>query len=111
MTTYRKKKPRNGQILLLNTLWKKLGGPYAVALKLGVSRHAPNNWYRDGAVPAKFMLLVSQTFGIPIWGLNFKVAKFLQHKDKAPTWKKVVEMYDFNNVELEKEIIELGEPK
>lgn len=109
MTTYRKKKPRNGQILLLNGLWKKLGGPYAVALKLGVARHAPNNWYRDGAVPAKFLSRISETYDLPIWGLNYKAARIMLHKEKPPVWDKVVKMYGLDK-DLEREIIELGEP-
>lgn len=107
--TYKKKKAKNGQVLLLNLLWKKLGGPDVVATKLKVPWYQPGNWNRDGQVPLKYIKKVSDTFDIPVWGLNYKVVQSLHFEDKIPSWKEVVKMYGFNEEDTQR-IIKLGAP-
>lgn len=90
-------------------LWKRFGGPSAVAQKLGVPWYQPGNWNREGQVPVKFLDRVAEVLKLPVWGLNYKAAKIMLYKEEIPSWENVVKMYNLDT-EIETQIIELGEP-
>lgn len=108
---YRKgKRPKHGQALLLNLLWRKLGGPSVVSNALNVPWYQPGNWNRDGQVPIKYLSMVATKFKLPVWGLNYKAAKLIKFADKIPSWEKVAGMYGFSSEDVRR-IIKLGEPR
>lgn len=103
------RKPKNGQALLLNILWRRNGGPLRVSQTIGVKWFKPGNWCRDGRVPIEHVKKVAAKLKVSPWGLNYQQLKQFNVGSDVPTWKEVVKLYKLSRDE-EKEVMELGEP-
>lgn len=102
-------KVKHGQALLLTYLFRKHGGATAIAFKMGLPKHRVVNWSRDGAVPAKYIPMLSKLLKVPIWGLNYKAAAFLEPDSKVPSWESVAKLYNLEDSQV-RDIIKKGEP-
>lgn len=93
----RKLKHRDGQKLLLDAIWRKLGGPAAVAKKLGVHAQAPINWRNRGGVPLVDCMRVASLLGIPEYGLNYsELYKF--YRTEIVSWEEAVKQYQLDKL-------------
>ena len=84
------KKINEAQALLLHYLWKKHGGPVAVARLCGVAIQGPNNWRIRGQVPFNMLRRVSEGLGESMWALGYEQLAKLYPKKERPKWNDVV---------------------
>ena len=103
-----KKVPENGQVALLEAVWNMLGGPKAVADKLGVHRQSPVNWRNRGKVPVKYAHVLASMFSLPVWGFNYCDCVFMH--SNAPKWEEVVKDYGLPKG-LVQDILRRGRPE
>lgn len=104
-----KVKFKKGDQALLAAIWEKYGGPAEIARLCKLHQQSLVNWRLRGKVPLKMVKLISQTLGIPMWGLNYEEIKFVTTSE-LPSWKEVVTSYGLGK-EIEKRILFLKPPK
>jgi hypothetical protein len=97
----------DSQALLLRRLFRKLGGPTAIARILGTSRNVIGNWSYRGHVPLVRVLEVSRALSVNPWGLNYLSLSLVL--PRQPLWRDVIRRYGFTK-EFIKVLEEAGEP-
>jgi len=101
----KRKKLNSCESMLIDAIWKSLGGPAFIKSITGFPIQTTLNWRLRGKVPLEKVGLIARAFNIPKYGLNYEDLKSLE--GDAPSWKEVVKSYKFSK-KVESEILKFN---
>lgn len=105
----KKKKATEGAVALLDAIWKKKGGPAAIAHLLNIAPQIPVNWRNRGGVPLIYCMQLATKLNVIPWGLNYVKLRLFDAKNKCPPWEVVVKGYGLPTETVE-QILKLPPP-